>query len=71
MPLPVKLSDVVDHMDMVNDDAVNYLNRLTGEFVFVSEEAMRAAENEDDWDDLPDWESEQMPEIKEAIESDD
>ena len=69
MPLPVKLSDVVDHMDMVNDDAVTYLNRLTGEFVFVSEEAMRAAENEDDWDDLPDWESEEMPEIKEAIES--
>ncbi len=71
MPLPVKLSDVVDHMDMVSDDAVTYLNRLTGEFVFVSEEAMQAAENEDDWDDLPGWESEEMPEIKEAIESDD
>jgi len=71
MPIPVKLSDVVDQMDMLSDEASTYLNRLTGEFVFVTEESKRAAEDPDEWDDLPDWQSEEMPEIKEALESED
>jgi hypothetical protein len=54
MPIPVKLSDVVDQMDMLSDEASTYLNRRTSEMVFVLEESRRAAEDPDDWDDLPD-----------------
>ena len=71
MPIPVKLSDVVDQMDMLSDEASTYLNRRTGEMVFVSEECRLAAEDSDEWDDLPDWEREDMPKIKEAVESED
>ncbi len=56
MPIPVRLSDVVDQMDMLSDEASTYLNRRTGEMVFVSEESRHAAEDPDEWDDLPDWE---------------
>jgi Uncharacterised protein family (UPF0158) len=71
MPIPVKLSDVVDQMDMLSDEASAYLNRRTGEMVYVSEESRHAAEDEDECDDLSDWEREVMPEIKEALESED
>jgi len=71
MPIPVKLQDVVDQMDMLSDEASTYLNRHTGEMVFVSDECRRATENPDELDNLPDWEREDMPEVKEALTSED
>ena len=71
MPIPVKLRDVVNQMDTLSDEASTYLNRRTGEMVFVSEECRRAAEEPDELDDLPDWERQGMPEIEEALRSDD
>jgi hypothetical protein len=33
MPIPVKLSEIVDEMSMQGDEASTYLNRVTGELV--------------------------------------
>ncbi|HWT79791.1 MAG TPA: UPF0158 family protein [Candidatus Methylomirabilis sp.] len=71
MPIPVKLSDVVGEMQMLGDQTFTYLNRLTGEMVTVTAEARHAAEDPEDWDLLPDWQREEMPKIKEALESED
>ena len=74
MPLPVKLSDVVDHMDMCSEEDRDYLNRLTGEIVHVSEEYRQDDEDDEDdeeLDDAPDWEKEERAKIKEALESED
>jgi hypothetical protein len=71
MPIPVKLSDVVNEMEIIGDGTRTYLNRLTGEMVFVTDEEARAAEEPDEWDELPGWQSEEMPKIKEALESED
>jgi len=71
MPIPVKLSDVVDELSMSGDEARTYLNRVTGEMVLVTAEERRAAEDPEDWDLLPDWQQEVMPKIKEALESED
>jgi Uncharacterised protein family (UPF0158) len=71
MPVPVKLSDVVDEMQVLGDETSTYLNRLTGEMVTVTAEERRAAEDPEDWDLLPDWHQEVMPKVKEALESED
>ena len=71
MPIPVKLSEVVDEMSMSGDEISTYLNRVTGEFVTATAEARRAAEDPEDWDLLPGWQQKVMPKIKEALESGD
>ena len=38
MPIPVKLSEVVDEMSMSGDEISTYLNRVTGEMVTVTAE---------------------------------
>ena len=71
MPIPVKLSEVVDEMSMSGDEISTYLNRVTGEMVTVTAEERRAAEDPEDWDLLPGWQQEVMPKIQEALESED
>ena len=38
MPLPVKLRDVVDEMEIQSDEWKAYINRKTGELISISEE---------------------------------
>ena len=71
MPIPVKLSEIVDEMSMSGDGASSYLNRVTGEIVFVTTDQAEAAEDPEDWDLLPEWQQEVMPKVKEALESED
>jgi len=71
MPIPVKLSDVIDEMSLSSDEASTYLNRVTGEMVLVTREEAQVAEDPEDWDLLPGWQQEVMPKIKEALESKD
>ena len=71
MPIPVKLSEIVDEMSMSGDEISTYLNRVTGEMVTVTAEERRAAEDPEDWDLLPGWQQEVMPKIQEAVESED
>jgi len=71
MPIPVKLQDVVDQMDMLSDESSAYLNRVTGEMVYVPEGERFPGEDEDDWDDSPDPENEESEDIEEVLKSDD
>jgi hypothetical protein len=67
----VSLEDVVMEMDLPNDDWSAYLNRRTGELVTVTEEDQGLVEGEEDTEDLPDWQRERLPKVREALESDD
>jgi hypothetical protein len=72
MSLRVSLREVVDEMDMLSDETTVYLNRTTGEFVPVSDEHARFAEaGDENWDELSDWERDEVPKAKEVLESDD
>ncbi len=71
MPIPVKLQDVVDQMDMLSDESSAYLNRVTGEMVYVPEGERFPGEDEDDWDDTLDLENEESEDIEEVLKSDD
>jgi hypothetical protein len=67
----VKLQDVVDEMDAVSDEHHAYLNRQTGELATISNEEIRAAEEEHDLADYLDWQQEEIRKISRILDSDD
>ena len=56
-------------MDLPNQDWQSYLNRDTGVIVTVTDEDRSLLEDDADLDDLPDWQRESLPNIREALES--
>ena len=67
----VKLSDVVDTMDLTNDLNYAYLHRQTGELVMLSDDTLSTAESKDDFSDYADWEKEELQIAKQVLETDD
>ncbi|MDQ7065021.1 MAG: UPF0158 family protein [candidate division KSB1 bacterium] len=65
MSVKVKLSDIVEAMEMQSSMHSHYLDRQTGEIHMLSEEEMDAAESENPVEDYPDW---QQPLIEKARE---
>ena len=73
MAAVVSLREFVGQMDMIDDEWHGYLNRQTGEFLTLSDDELREAEEADDEDDqagLPEWQRE-MRSSAETLESDD
>ncbi len=72
MAVVVSLKDVVDAMDVPNSEWISYLNPKTGEIVTVTDEDRHLVEDQDlDEADLPDWQRESLPKVREALESGD
>jgi len=71
MPLPVNLSDVVEEMQTVSDELTAYINRKTGELITISDEDAGLAEDPDAREDLPDWQKEMQPKVREVLDSPD
>lgn len=70
MAIVVSLKDVVDAMDLPNNEWTSYLNPKTGEIVTVTDEDRDLAEDEDlDEMDLPEWQRESLPKVREALKS--
>ena len=62
----MNVQDVVRELE-VPDEATVYLNENTGEFVLVTDELEGALDR--DIKDVPEWERDLLPKIKEALES--
>ena len=60
MSAPVKLSDIIDGMDMQMDESSTYLDKNTGEVSFFTDEEIRAAEDDKSLDDYSEWERESI-----------
>lgn len=58
MSIPVKLNDIIEEMDIPFEGSFSFLNRKTGEIVFLTGEDLNAAEEEEPFDDLPEWQQE-------------
>jgi hypothetical protein len=71
MSLRVKLSDIIDALEMLSDMRFAYLHRSTGKLVMLTDDEMRAAEDDDDTSDRPEWERETIQEAKEVLTSSD
>ena len=51
--LRVKLSDLIEGMDFQSDEQSSFLNLTTGEVVSITDEELRAAENNEPLEDFP------------------
>ena len=71
MPLPVNLQDVVAEMEALSDEHKAYINRKTGELITITDEEAQLAEDSESEDDLPDWQMEMLPKVREVLGSPD
>ena len=69
MNKPANLQDIIDAIEMQFDETRNFLNLKTGEVITVSVEALRAAEEEEPFDDLPDWQQEEIEIAIDVVEN--
>jgi hypothetical protein len=71
MPATVSLKKVVDEIELLLDDTwTAYLNRHTGELYTVTVEQADAVDDPDD-SSLEDWQREDLPKVREILESGD
>ena len=69
MTLVVSLRDFVDEMQMLSDDRHAYLNKVTGELIMISDDAIAMAES-DAADEFLDWQDELVEDAKQVLSSD-
>lgn len=69
MPVIVSLQDIVAAIDVPNPEWESYLDLESGEIVTVTEDERGALEDPEP-DLLPAWQREQLPRIREALDSD-
>jgi hypothetical protein len=69
--MAVKLRDIIDGMECQGDESESYLDRVTGEVLTISQEAMRAVEDEEYLDDCPDWQQEEIENARRISEDQD
>jgi hypothetical protein len=55
MTVQVKLQDILEGMDFQSDEHSSFLNLTTGEVVSITDEELRAAENDAPLEDFPEW----------------
>jgi hypothetical protein len=70
MTIPVKLQDILEGMDFQSDEQSSFLNLTTGEVVFITDEELRAAENDEPPEDFPEWQHDAIRIAGEIIETD-
>lgn len=76
MKRDAQIKAIADALDMVGDESCVYLNRKTGQLVFVRDEEWSEAEEwdgEDDafLDDYPDWQREEIRKARDVMDSED
>jgi hypothetical protein len=69
MALPVRLKDVVEALEMIDNQSRAYISRLTGEIVVLTDEEEELVEEDVCEPELEDWQLEQMPKTREILES--
>ena len=67
----VYLHKVIDEMDVLSDEITAYLNRRTGEVRSVHDDEVTMAEDDVDLEELPEWQRNDIPVIREILESED
>jgi len=72
MPPRVKLSEIVDGLEMVGDETRTFLDTQTGKVISLMDDELRAAENAEDEDPtgLGEWERESIEQAKAVLAED-
>lgn len=67
----ISLRDIVEAIEMQSDESESYLDPATGEIVLVTEEERHLAEeSRADDPNLPEWQRQLIPKVRQALESD-
>ena len=70
MTIQVKLQDILEGMDFQSDEQSSLLNLTTGEVVSITDEELRAAENDAPLEDFPEWQHDAIRIAKDIVETD-
>ena len=70
MAVVISLRDLISEMQMLSDEHRTFLNKVTGEFIIISNDDFRMAES-DEADELSEWRDEIIQDAKEVLSSDD
>ena len=65
MPLPVKLKDVAEALEVTVEEHAQYLDKRAGEIVLITNEEMWAAEEDELISDHPEWQRESILKARE------
>ena len=69
MSIQVKLKDIIEEMEIQFEESRSLLNITTGEIVLVTSEDLRAAENEEPFDHLLEWQQENLMVANDVVEN--
>jgi hypothetical protein len=58
MAFPIKIKSITDELEVQFEESLTFLNKNTGEIVTVTTEELNAAEEEEPFDHLEEWEQE-------------
>jgi hypothetical protein len=67
MEARVNLSDIIEGLEFQSDESSSFLNKKTGEVVLMTDYAMRAAEENEPLEEVPDWEKELVSIAREIL----
>ncbi len=65
----VKLSTIMEVIDLPSDELTSYLNRVTGQVITLSEEEISAAEEGDGLDDYPEWQRDNIRMARDLLDN--
>jgi hypothetical protein len=71
MAVAVSLRRVVDELEVLMDGCTAYLNRETGDLYTLQDEEAGLVEDGANLEDLPEWQRDEVPMIREVLESED
>ncbi len=67
MTIRVKLDDIIEALEFQSDKSYSFLDKRTGKVVLISDNEMRAVEDDEPIEDFPDWEQDLVRIAKEII----
>ena len=70
MKVQVKLQDILEGLDFQSDEQFSFLNLTTGEVVSITDEELRAAENDEPLEDFPEWQHDVIRIARDIVETD-
>ncbi len=71
MKKPVKISEIIFSFESATDETSSYVDAKSGEVVMVTDEEIRAAEEEKPLEDYPEWQHESIETANKLLYSDD
>jgi hypothetical protein len=67
MTIHVRVDDIIEGLEAQSDESQAFLDKRTGQVELISDYEMRAAEDDEPLDDLPEWQQDVIATAKEIV----